>query len=715
MNENRNHVERDPKSFAQSLFDTAAMKCLQLARGPYEYFSGPSCTPQEQTTESHGDCRNLDADASVNLAQQCVSSMGPQANSSSSSEIYNTLNVNPQEQPAARFDLSFRVSDPDSDSTRQLSSLNARVQQTSSSGRCKSLANVAEPRAYPEKVAPRAPINTRDNMSVKEEMKAKSPSEHSLEVTSQENGHDVLRPQSLSHFTADNIQALIDTIRNQHSDLFEEHRQWRMRGRTDTPIRVSTCSHDEAESYRNCLAYSAQSISYVLGNPEALIQSFLHCETDERTSRKVVSSYALPLMVHSLRQLKGLSFHPSSIMPPLWISAGCIYPKSSPPRRLLAAEHCIFRSNYDLGASHIVKVIFAALVAWIPECHGRAWDILSKLRAHGQVALPADGSIVDPKLMKTILNVGAAFENEMALGVATRLIRALAARHAHSKSSKLVEDYGFNYIASMVRYMKHANLKVRLAESENILPSIKGIDTDAKEVLRSDEGLERPFKVVIEWLRSIIMREWDGKPQIRRDSAVGCALELLQDIRIQCSWFDAEPEIFYTPFLSERLDVMEMPPEWIESAEDEALVHLLSFHFLFTPSVLVNYFRAINYAAMHEAFEKADMAQYLVRRMSFTDPRTGRGAIRLRDRLRIAQSQYLVLEVRRDDILTGAMDQLWRRQKCELMRPLRVEIGMTEGEEGQDHGGVQQEFFRIAIAEAMDPKYGMVTPCAHGC
>ncbi|KAL8940571.1 MAG: hypothetical protein Q9211_002219 [Gyalolechia sp. 1 TL-2023] len=34
-------------------------------------------------------------------------------------------------------------------------------------------------------------------------------------------------------------------------------------------------------------------------------------------------------------------------------------------------------------------------------------------------------------------------------------------------------------------------------------------------------------------------------------------------------------------------------------------------------------------------------------------------------------------------------------------------MGMDEGEEGVDHGGVQQEFFRIAISEVMNPDYGM--------
>ena len=66
----------------------------------------------------------------------------------------------------------------------------------------------------------------------------------------------------------------------------------------------------------------------------------------------------------------------------------------------------------------------------------------------------------------------------------------------------------------------------------------------------------------------------------------------------------------------------------------------------------------------------------------------------------------LVLEIRRDNILTDALNQLWRREKRELLRPLKIRMGMDEGEEGVDLGGVQQEFFRIAIGEALNPDYG---------
>jgi hypothetical protein len=97
----------------------------------------------------------------------------------------------------------------------------------------------------------------------------------------------------------------------------------------------------------------------------------------------------------------------------------------------------------------------------------------------------------------------------------------------------------------------------------------------------------------------------------------------------------------------------------------------------------------------------------LVGQMSPADPLPNAGT--LLSRLQKALSHYLVLEVRRDNLLVDALNQLWRRERRELMRPLKVRMGMDEGEEGVDHGGVQQEFFRMAMGEAFSPEYGTLT------
>ena len=167
---------------------------------------------------------------------------------------------------------------------------------------------------------------------------------------------------------------------------------------------------------------------------------------------------------------------------------------------------------------------------------------------------------------------------------------------------------------------------------------------------------------------------------------------------------DLPSDVFSMPFLADRLDPMEVSVEWALWQPSKGTTHLLCFPFLFEPATLVTYFRAINYDSMVKKFEDAFATAQLIARMVHV---AGDRQLQFHNKLKIATSNYLVLEIRRGNILKDAMDQLWKRQKRELLRPLKVRMGMDEGEEGVDHGGVQQEFFRLAFSEALNPDYGI--------
>ena len=65
---------------------------------------------------------------------------------------------------------------------------------------------------------------------------------------------------------------------------------------------------------------------------------------------------------------------------------------------------------------------------------------------------------------------------------------------------------------------------------------------------------------------------------------------------------------------------------------------------------------------------------------------------------------YLVLIVRRDDILQTTAAALTGLSVHELRRPMRIKF---ELEEGVDEGGVLKEFFQIFMREAFRPEYGL--------
>lgn len=76
-------------------------------------------------------------------------------------------------------------------------------------------------------------------------------------------------------------------------------------------------------------------------------------------------------------------------------------------------------------------------------------------------------------------------------------------------------------------------------------------------------------------------------------------------------------------------------------------------------------------------------------------------------RIKATQEPYLVLKINRHSVLSDANDQIWHRLRSELAKPLRVRMGIDEGEIGHDLGGVQIEFFKLACCEALDPDYSL--------
>lgn len=160
--------------------------------------------------------------------------------------------------------------------------------------------------------------------------------------------------------------------------------------------------------------------------------------------------------------------------------------------------------------------------------------------------------------------------------------------------------------------------------------------------------------------------------------------------------------------MSDRLDTIEMPVDWISFTSSRWQKHILDYPYVFSPETLVSFFRSINFARMSRMYEESSSLK--TRMSAIVDPGSlitnPHHKMVLQDLLQTASSRYLILEISRDTVARDAFDQLWRREKRELLRPLKIHLGEEGGEEGMDSGGVQQEFFRLAIAECLDPAYG---------
>ncbi|KAJ5221132.1 uncharacterized protein N7469_010019 [Penicillium citrinum] len=352
----------------------------------------------------------------------------------------------------------------------------------------------------------------------------------------------------------------------------------------------------------------------------------------------------------------------------------------------------------DADAAHIATVVLFVLVSAIPDLSISTWRGILRMRAAGTIASSADMQKLPAEHAQQAVEATDKLEHELGIRLVNRLVRALAARLAYHEISKARQAYSleipkqrrFNVLDRIVDHLsEHHSLKQSEAEEDS--PQFAG-----------------PAPLIVEWLRTVFLREWDGNPEMARSSAAGGAVQILALMYKERNRLGLHPEDFQTSFLADRLDPLEMPVAWISGLSNNRTIHLLSYSFLFPPSFLVIYFRALNYSAMSKYFEAAMTTTRHVTQTAF-------GSISIPDdgallsRMKVSMSTYLVLVVRRDNVLTDALNQLWRREKRELMRPLKVQMGMDEGEEGLDHGGVQQEFFRVLMADALDPSFGMFT------
>ena len=244
----------------------------------------------------------------------------------------------------------------------------------------------------------------------------------------------------------------------------------------------------------------------------------------------------------------------------------------------------------------------------------------------------------------------------------------------------------------------------------HLKPPVKNIDQDSPGLM---ELQPHPTTYsAIHWCRNLISKNWDGAPILRRASPIGGCILFLASMYKNRQYLKLDAQIFYMdPIIASRLNTVDMPVEWLSFRANNNEVHLLSYSFLFKPATLVAYFRAVNFSIMSKSYEAAGAASKFTRYWTLGHapyiPVYGTNSVL--DGVRSQMAQLLVLTVRRDNVLTDAIDQIWRRQRREIMRPLKVVLGKNEGEEGIDVGGVQQEFFGVLLAEALAPVYGMFT------
>ncbi|KAK0384764.1 hypothetical protein NLU13_7242 [Sarocladium strictum] len=454
-------------------------------------------------------------------------------------------------------------------------------------------------------------------------------------------------------------------------------------------LRLIRLSGDQ--SYRHALSwkrFNDQAIFSVLSDPRALLSSFT------RDGKLFDSQTLWYCMVRLTRVTPDLVFHS------LWIAAKDLLNAPEDLHRK-PDNKPIYQQGHppltQLDAGNLMAICFHALVAAVPVvADSRTLYELSRIRASGQTWSVSAGAKQNQSLS---LEYDDVFSCDLALRLARRLFLAIAAGRRYAD---LRERRG----QSSMQGGRDALLQPLLVQLDfmNNEPSTFLEFTPADRLLHET----RVPTLLLDWARAVLMTGWEGQPYFPEDSAFGGAMAFISTMYQRRNSLLLGDIQFRVDYFSERLDSVAIPVSWASPRSPSGVGHILDYPFLFTSDTLVSFFRSINFARMSKTYEESSSLQSrmeaIVRPGSLiTNPHH---KFVLQDLLRTASAKYLILDIGRKTVLRDAFDQLWRREQRELLRPLKVHLGEDAGEEGFDSGGVQQEFFRMAVSDSLDPVYG---------
>ncbi|KAI9151979.1 Ubiquitin-protein ligase E3A [Paramyrothecium foliicola] len=440
-------------------------------------------------------------------------------------------------------------------------------------------------------------------------------------------------------------------------------------------------------------AFNEQVIFSVFSDSRALISSFTQ---DGRLYDSQSLWYCMLQLVRVM---------PTLVLHSLWIAAESLF---VPPKALQTVLRSNMekptRSRVSLTASeagYLVSICLHALMAaGSLATSSRTLYEMSRIRSSGLAFAESGSPARQPS--SVCLQYDDVFTNDIALRLARRLFRAITARRCFAEMADLNNNASSEALNSDV-------LRPLLGQLDLLSP-------DSTRILEfsSDERLlheTRAPTLLLDWARAVLLNDWDGQAEFASDSPFSGALSLIAAMYEQRNVLLLGDTQFRIDYFSERLDSVDMPVAWLSHKKSRQRQHILDHPYIFNADTLVSLFRAINFSQMSRMFEESSSLK--TRMNAIVDPGSlitnPHHKVILQDMLKTASSKYLILEISRTHVLRDAFDQLWRRERRELLRPLKVHLGEGAGEEGFDSGGVQQEFFRLIIAECLDPKYGAFT------
>ncbi|XP_069834418.1 probable E3 ubiquitin-protein ligase HERC3 isoform X3 [Dendropsophus ebraccatus] len=183
-------------------------------------------------------------------------------------------------------------------------------------------------------------------------------------------------------------------------------------------------------------------------------------------------------------------------------------------------------------------------------------------------------------------------------------------------------------------------------------------------------------------------------------SYITAALRLLEKLhKVNVKVRHVEHDKFYIPEISSLVDIQ----------EDYLMWFLNQAGLKVRPSIMQDSVTLCSYPFVFDAQAKTKMLQTdaeLQMQVAINGANLQNVFMLLSLEPMLAKNPYLVLHVRRTNLVSDALRELSIHSDIDLKKPLKV---IFDGEEAVDDGGVTKEFFLLLLKELLNPIYGMFT------
>ncbi|XP_053460972.1 probable E3 ubiquitin-protein ligase HERC3 isoform X2 [Nycticebus coucang] len=173
---------------------------------------------------------------------------------------------------------------------------------------------------------------------------------------------------------------------------------------------------------------------------------------------------------------------------------------------------------------------------------------------------------------------------------------------------------------------------------------------------------------------------------------ITAALKLLEKLyKVNLKVKHVDYDTFYIPEISSLVDIQEDYLMWFLHQAGMDAVTLCSYPFIFDAQAKTKMLQTDAELQMQVAVNGANLQNVFM--LLTLEPL-------------LARSPFLVLHVRRNNLVGDALRELSIHSDIDLKKPLKV---IFDGEEAVDAGGVTKEFFLLLLKELLNPIYGMFT------